>query len=233
MFTKEQFWPKNNGFLHHAYLIEGEPAEVLPKVFALVEEVSGQKPSANPDVYLTQSTKFLIDQARDIKDKVYRQAFGAGPKFFVITAESLTNEAAQTLLKIFEDPPSRTHFFLLVPSLAVVLPTLRSRFFVISATDSSGVAGSGNVLAKKFLRSHPAERFRILETFSQEDEDGENEVGARELRSFLTELEIFLLSQPADLKYLNDLGLARKYFNDRSASRRMIFEHLAIVLPKY
>lgn len=233
MFTKEQFWPRSNGFLHHAFLIEGEPAELMPQVLSVVEEISGEKAFGNPDVYLTQSAKFIIDQARDIRDKAWRRPFGRGPKFFVIAAGSLTTEAAQALLKIFEEPPSQTHFFLLVPSISVVLPTLRSRFFVISAPGSARATGPRSGPAKEFLQGTPAQRFQILEMFSQEDEDGETEDNFGEIRSFLAELEIFLLSQPADLKYLNDLSLARKYLDDRSVNSRMILEHLAIVLPKY
>lgn len=42
-------------------------------------------------------------------------------------ANLLTNEAANALLKILEEPPPRTRLILLSPSAASVLPTLRSR----------------------------------------------------------------------------------------------------------
>src|SRR3989344_423946 len=108
MFTKEQFWPRSNGFLHHAYLIEGEPAGLLPRVLSVVEELSGQKSSANPDVYLIETAKFLIDQARDIREKAWRKPFGRGPKFFVIPTQYLRDEASPLSFKIFEDPQNQT-----------------------------------------------------------------------------------------------------------------------------
>ena len=245
MFINEPSWPnvrivksiletyQRTGNIHHAYLIEGEPRRLLPKVLEIVEEISGESSSANPDVYLVRVPKFLIDEARDIREKAWRRPFGRGPKFFVISAQSLTVEAAQALLKIFEDPPSRTHFFLLVPSLSVVMPTLRSRFFVISSANQFPFGSRKSLpLAKEFLGSSPAERFKIGEEFEKGDEEIENEIGAEKLRSFLAELEISLVGEPERLKYLNDLSLARKYLTDRGANVRLIFEHLAIVLPR-
>ena len=180
MFINEPSWPnvrivksiletyQRTGNIHHAYLIEGEPRRLLPKVLEIVEEISGESSSANPDVYLVRVPKFLIDEARDIREKAWRRPFGRGPKFFVISAQSLTVEAAQALLKIFEDPPSRTHFFLLVPSLSVVMPTLRSRFFVISSANQFPFGSRKSLpLAKEFLGSSPAERFKIGEEFEK------------------------------------------------------------------
>ena len=56
--------------------------------------------------------------------------FEASAQVFVIaSAESLSPEAANALLKTLEEPPARTprHFLLLAPSHLDLLPTLRSR----------------------------------------------------------------------------------------------------------
>lgn len=52
-----------------------------------------------------------------------------GQVFVVASAESLTGQAADALLKTLEEPPSRAprHFFLLAPSRLDLLPTIRSR----------------------------------------------------------------------------------------------------------
>ena len=57
----------------------------------------------------------------------------AGQVFVVARAESLSPEAANSLLKTLEEPPSRTprHFLLLAPSELDLLPTLRSRSLAI------------------------------------------------------------------------------------------------------
>lgn len=52
-----------------------------------------------------------------------------GQVFVIASAEALTAEAANALLKTLEEPPSRTprNFFLLTPSQLDLLPTIRSR----------------------------------------------------------------------------------------------------------
>ena len=52
-----------------------------------------------------------------------------GQAFIIASAESLSGEAANALLKTLEEPPDRAprHFFLLAPSQFDLLPTLRSR----------------------------------------------------------------------------------------------------------
>ena len=54
---------------------------------------------------------------------------GAAQVFVVAEAESLRPDAADTLLKLLEEPPGTTprHFLLLTPSRASLLPTVRSR----------------------------------------------------------------------------------------------------------
>ena len=52
-----------------------------------------------------------------------------GQAFVVLNAETLSDEAANVLLKILEEPPisAPRHFFLLCPTADRLLPTLRSR----------------------------------------------------------------------------------------------------------
>jgi DNA polymerase III subunit delta' len=52
-------------------------------------------------------------------------------KIFIIKAFSITHEAQNSLLKTLEDPVPGTGFILLIPCADRLLPTLRSRFFVI------------------------------------------------------------------------------------------------------
>lgn len=57
----------------------------------------------------------------------------AGQVFVVASAETLSAEAANALLKLLEEPPGKTprHFLLLAPSQFDLLPTLRSRSLAI------------------------------------------------------------------------------------------------------
>ncbi|MEE2775818.1 MAG: hypothetical protein VYE73_03530 [Acidobacteriota bacterium] len=63
-----------------------------------------------------------------------------GQTFVVLSAETLSDEAANVLLKILEEPPTSAprHFFLLCPSADQLLPTLRSRSLSVYLGASGG-----------------------------------------------------------------------------------------------
>jgi hypothetical protein len=80
----------------------------------------------------------------------------AGQVFVIASAESLTGEAANALLKTLEEPPSRTprNFFLLTPSQLDLLPTIRSRSLPIYLGAGDGVDGDrADDLARQFAAS--------------------------------------------------------------------------------
>ena len=59
-------------------------------------------------------------------------------RFIIIDeAQTMTPEAANSLLKILEEPPSRTTFILLVDNLSKVFPTIISRCQVVNFTSLS------------------------------------------------------------------------------------------------
>ncbi|PMW26190.1 DNA polymerase III subunit delta', partial [Pseudomonas sp. FW305-3-2-15-A-R2A1] len=51
----------------------------------------------------------------------------APKKIFIITAASFMKEAANSLLKVLEEPPASAHLILLAENPGELLPTIRSR----------------------------------------------------------------------------------------------------------
>ncbi|HEV3454950.1 MAG TPA: hypothetical protein VHG32_00250 [Thermoanaerobaculia bacterium] len=79
-------------------------------------------------------TSTSVDAARELMRVAQVSPFEARGQVFVIaSAESLTGEAANALLKNLEEPHDRAprHFLLLTPSRLDLLPTLRSRSLAI------------------------------------------------------------------------------------------------------
>ena len=71
-----------------------------------------------------------VDATKSFLNAAYSSPFEARGQVFVIAeAETLSPGAADALLKLLEEPPTRTprHFFLLAPSRLDLLVTLRSR----------------------------------------------------------------------------------------------------------
>jgi DNA polymerase-3 subunit delta' len=69
-----------------------------------------------------------IEQVRDLREKLSQKSFLNLPKVVLIKdAELLNTDSANALLKILEEPPARTMFFMLANTREQVLPTLLSR----------------------------------------------------------------------------------------------------------
>lgn len=188
--------------MHHAYLLIGsaEEAEKYLREQGLV--VLG-----SPDFFVFKDDVFGVSDARKLAESAVRKAF-TNRKIFLILPRKITREAQNALLKTFEDPIKNTHFFLCVREEGLVLQTLRSRMQIVKLQHS--------VLqeeAKKFLKLPIKDRLNFVKKFVDKEED---------LSVFLDELLYFLRSR----KIYN----VRKYSNDRSASSRLILEHLALVL---
>lgn len=86
-----------------------------------------------------QSTQIKIEQSRMIQDFLSLRRLGKARIIIIDDAHQLNTQAANALLKILEEPPAETYFFLISPSASNLLPTIRSRcqkvFFAPLKTD--------------------------------------------------------------------------------------------------
>lgn len=91
------------------------------------------RPSFHPDFRVLQrdlKTSTSVEGTKAFLQLAQLSPFEARGQVFVIaSADSLTGEAANALLKTLEEPPARSpaHFLLLSPSQFDLLPTVRSR----------------------------------------------------------------------------------------------------------
>lgn len=198
---------------HHAYYIEGSLSlfDAYKERFApfVAEYVE----------------RFGIEEARELIERSQLKNFGAAT-FFIATG-SLTSEAQQALLKLFEEPQLGTTFILLVPH-GTLIPTLRSRMLpypeVLKAESTSD--------AKKFLQSSQKDRSAYITKFLKNDENLHQRV-----QDLLNGLEQNLYSNSQSTlnlhfrQGLEDIAKVRSYTNDRSPSLKILLEHLAISLP--
>ena len=68
-----------------------------------------------------------IGQVRSVLHNIYYQPAEGRRKVYIITSASFMKEAANSLLKILEEPPAYAHIFLLAENASDLLPTIRSR----------------------------------------------------------------------------------------------------------
>jgi DNA polymerase III, delta prime subunit len=73
-----------------------------------------------------------VDAVRELKKDVYIKPFFADRKVYIIpSAQKMTVEAQNALLKVFEEPPRFATFILLTNGLSKLLPTILSRGVIV------------------------------------------------------------------------------------------------------
>lgn len=142
------------GKISHAYIFDGAEGigkEKTAKIFAqsilcenFKDDVCGDCNAchltfndSHPDLKVLdltigddgkQKASISVDAVRQLKKDVYLKPFFSKRKIYIIeSAEKMTVEAQNALLKIFEEPPSYITLILICNGLSKILPTIKSR----------------------------------------------------------------------------------------------------------
>jgi len=219
---------------HHAYLIEGVFEALREPLVRRIEEAFGLSAAGNPDFFVFEHAVFGIDEARELALRASRRPVSGERQVFVIGAATLTRETQNALLKLFEEPGAGTHFFLVIPLAALLLPTLRSRAALLDALEFGAAAFAayvGGLSPEVFLESPPGRRLEMLKPLIA----AKDALGAAR---FLDSLERALRARSGviiareDVFFFETLARCRSYLRDRSPSVKMILEYIAAVLPR-
>src|ERR1700728_4674213 len=73
-----------------------------------------------------------VDQVRHVIETIYYRPAEARERVYIFASSAFMKEAANSLLKILEEPPEFATIFLLAENAGELLPTLRSRSMVIT-----------------------------------------------------------------------------------------------------
>jgi len=76
-----------------------------------------------------EADDFLVEHADECQQKAYLTSLKE--KVIVLTAKRFTPIAQNKLLKILEEPPTKTYFILMTPLKSGLLPTIRSRLPIV------------------------------------------------------------------------------------------------------
>ncbi len=121
------------GRLSHAYALVGEE-QIGKTTFALdLAKVLGADPVF--DIYLFDSEEGSpIEEARNLRARLNLTPVGRTKVAIVAYAEKMTVAAANSLLKILEEPPARSVLILVTANFYALLPTIASRVQRINFT---------------------------------------------------------------------------------------------------
>ena len=229
---------KNN--LHHAYLIEGARDALLPEVLSFLESID-VKTSGNPDFY-----NIFIDSVK-MKDTEYLRSLMSqkifneeanAKKIFILSLNNFLIDAQNSLLKVFEEPTPNTHFFIITPDVSIFLPTVISRFQVIS---TKGGNKEDLKIAESFIAMKLSARLEFLKDFlkdKDEEEEGIIEDSTRaKANHFLDAVENVLhtkmLKTPFDADIFDHIFKVRQFLRQPGSSTKMLLESVALLVPNF
>lgn len=203
----------------HSFLIAGTADAVEPLLTHLEREGIDVRDSS--DLYVRTYSFFGVEEARELRDRAQLAAHGAH-RVFVIAAPSMTSEAQNALLKTLEEPPMGTLFFIIVPSPAALLPTVRSRVQPLSIAHEA-ISG---VSVEDFLQASAEARLKMLTPLLEKGSDDKRDIGS--ILIFLSSLERRLATRSDALE---PIYRARKYALDKGALLKPLLEQVALLVP--
>lgn len=212
---------------HHAYCVEGMGPSAVAGFTAMLREACGVA-RGSPDCIALSVPSFGIKDAHEMRGWAANKPVNGGKKFFVLGADTLTPDAQNAFLKVFEEPPPDTHFFLLVKTADFLIPTLRSRVEVVAAPSLAQATED----ATDFLTASVEKRLVRAEKIAKalKDEKMTRGEAATFVSSLLSAARGNAAFPRAKTNALEHLIRAETYAHDRSASLKIILEHLAVVL---
>lgn len=200
---------------HHATLVHVPSLTQLPP---LVEELR-----ASCEIELIETDRLTIGRVREVIASAHQRPFAMSTKVIVIAAQVIAPEAQQALLKVFEEPPATTQFLLIMERSSGLLPTVHSRLSVLSVVTTPAV--DSPAFATFISQSVPERLTFIADTFKNKDETVSTELYAG-LSTWLARRHT-----PATLPQLNDIVTLHQFLGGPGASKKMLWEGLAFLLP--
>lgn len=216
--------------MHHAYVIESELETGIAVAEAWVTSELGLSIPANPDVMLMRYGLLAVDEVRKLQTLAIQAPLRGDTKVLIIAAARLYHESQNALLKLFEEPTQGTYLLLVVPSIGMLLPTLRSRVQVLSRGRAVTTLPE---VATAFIHASGEKRSALIKKLVSGSSEEERRAHRDQTIALVNGLERAALGDvPANRRLLEEIAVLRDYLHDRSAPLKMILEHLAIVTPR-
>lgn len=222
----------------HAFYTTGEGG--IENAHAYVRDVLQMEVRGNPDVIDLSYRLFSVDDARKLASFAEGVPTKGDTKVIILSAGRFFHEAQNTLLKLLEEPPAGTIFILAVPSIGILLSTLRSRLSPLPNTDCSEEPET----AENFLSLSEADQAKyfgkLADRSKASNSNKEDQQTARiEALTFVQSMIRIAHARfrkfPEDRElqaFLKDLESFARLLHERSTSLKLIFEHLLLTIPR-
>jgi len=218
-----------DGEMYHSYCIASKCKEGTDAVCLFLQKDLKFKTKGNPDFWLGQYDILGVDESRAIKDAQSQKPTNGDKKFFIISANFITEQAQNAMLKMFEEPTPHTHFFLVSPSARNFIPTLKSRTTFMDMKESEVDSYIDTV---NFLKIGYGKRLELIKKLSEKisDEEESKIMVINFFQSLEQEIKKSYNITVSSL-WLEEIEKARLYAMEQSPSLKMLMEHIALLLP--
>ncbi len=199
--------------VHHALL------EITPQ---RSEAISRFKTAAEPtvEVIVYEVESLTIEDVRYLITLAYQTPGSYTSRTIVIAARVINREAQHALLKVLEEPPKTTSFYIILPSIASVLPTVLSRVIIVAGDT---VGETQYPLFGTFVESTIAARLEMIADIGKRKADQDYDA--------LYDGLVAYVSKVSDPQVLTAIESALRFLRQKGAAKKMIWEHLALTLP--
>jgi len=173
--------------------------------------------TATADVFHIVGNRMGIDDVRALTREAFLTPLVGTERVFVVAFPEYTHEAQNALLKLLEEPPRTARFYLVTHRADELLPTLRSRV-VIGAEEGY----EKSTFDQTFFSSSYSERLALITARMAKKDDA----WAHALMNAFEEKATHV---GGDFRHA--LVVLRPHFNTTGAAKKMILEHLSLLLP--
>lgn len=210
-----------SGRFHHAYLLKNFSDDDYKNVTSGVKEILGKKLKSE-DFFEENIENLGIKESRNLKDKAQITPLGEYKTFF-LKISSVTREAENALLKLFEEPPAGSIFFIFSKNIGLS-KILLSRMVVIE-----GELEIDNEISKKIFSLTVGEKIEWAKKIADKSKEDETK---EDIISLLNSIEKEIIKKIGiNLKtkdILKEIEQGKSYLKDRSAGAKMILENIFI-----
>jgi hypothetical protein len=205
---------------HHAYIVLGNIEQ--SKIF--LQEMFGEQ------LYIYHQFELLgTEEVKKIRSE-YNEKTSTG-KQVVVSAERISIESQNALLKLIEEPVPGMVFYFLFPPHMQLLPTVLSRVRVVrTPAEYSRLIFS----VKDFLKKDHKGRLEMIETLSKSKERKDNPFQSYEVQEFLDAVESgfsILFHKKPSIGYADSFAAirqARTWSAQTGFPQKNVLDYLAI-----
>jgi DNA polymerase III delta prime subunit len=205
--------------LHHTNICVGLRTTIIQDIDALISKYS--KTISHIERLVYEFDKFLLEDAEHIFSKHIHKVRDDEMQIICIACNSTNIQTQNSLLKIFEEPPRGTYFFLVIPSKKITLPTILSRAQIFEYKKEVEISKE----TKDFITAPIARRLEIIKKLI---DDVKNEKKTKQdVIEFVEEIEK-CVHENKNMKLLKHIIEIKEYLKDQGASVKQLLEYVAV-----